>query len=173
MVEWLILAMAVLLAGERMAELALAHRNRQWLTALGAVEYGRQHYYLFFLLHGCWFAGWLSESLTRAGLHELWPLWLALFAGSQVLRYWSIRSLGRNWNTRIFVVPGATMIRRGPYRYLPHPNYLAVAGELFTVPMLFGAWMTAVLATAANGALLLGVRIPQEEEALRQMKGHH
>lgn len=171
MVEVLIGSVAVILMVQRLAELALARRNRQWVVALGAKEYGARHYPLFFLLHGAWMAGWITEALT--GMPELsswWPAWLLLFGAAQSLRYWCIYSLGHYWNTRILVVPGATAVRRGPYRYLPHPNYLAVALELAAVPMLFGCWITAVAATIANGLLLVTVRIPQEEAALKLLR---
>lgn len=171
MVEVLIGSVAAILIVQRLAELALARRNRQWVVALGAKEYGARHYPLFFLLHGAWMAGWITEAL--AGMPELsswWPAWLVLFSAAQSLRYWCIYSLGHYWNTRILVVPGATAVRRGPYRYLPHPNYIAVALELAAVPMLFGCWITAVAATIANGLLLVTVRIPQEEAALKLLR---
>lgn len=174
MVEWLVVGTAMMLVMQRMAELTVARRNRQWLLALGAVEYGARHYPLFFALHGIWLAGWLAEAFARGPvLDGWWPVWLGLFVVTQGLRYWCIRSLGRCWNTRILVVPGATLVRRGPYRYVSHPNYLAVVVELIAVPMLFGCWVTATAATVANGLLLMGVRIPQEEEALRQMRSGH
>lgn len=116
-------------------------------------------------------AGWITEAL--AGVPELsgwWSVWLVLFGVAQSLRYWCIYSLGYYWNTRILVVPGATAIRKGPYRYLPHPNYVAVALELAAVPLLFGCWITAAVATLANGVLLIAVRIPQEEAALKLLR---
>lgn len=171
MVEGLILSLAGLIALQRILEMAVAQRNRQWLLALGAVEYGARHYPLFFLLHGFWFLGWIVEALgSEPELSALWPAWLVLFLAAQVLRYWCIRSLGRCWNTRILVVPGATKVCQGPYRYLPHPNYVAVAVELLAVPMVFNCWVTASIATSANAILLLGIRIPQEEAALRLLR---
>lgn len=171
MVEGLVYSIALFLIVQRLAELALARRNRQWVVALGAKEYGTRHYPLFFLLHGTWLAGWMMEAL--AGIPQLsswWPLWLLVFGAAQFLRYWCIYSLGHYWNTRILVIPGATAVRRGPYRYLPHPNYLAVALELAAVPMIFGCWVTAAAATVANGILLLAIRIPAEEEALKLLR---
>jgi len=171
MVEGLIYSIALFLVVQRLAELALARRNRQWVVALGAKEYGTRHYPLFFLLHGAWLAGWVTEAL--AGVPQLsswWPVWVSIFGAAQLLRYWCICSLGHYWNTRILVVPGATAVRRGPYRYLPHPNYLAVALELAAVPMLFGCWVTAATAAVANSILLLAIRIPAEEEALKLLR---
>lgn len=171
MVNWFICIITVIIVAQRLVELALARRNRQWVVALGAVEYGARHYPLFFLIHGAWLLGWLTEALTGGPqLSSWWPAWLLLFGAAQALRYWCIHSLGHYWNTRILVVPGATAIRRGPYRYLPHPNYLAVALELAAVPMIFGCWLTAAAATAVNGILLVTVRIPQEEEALKLLR---
>jgi methyltransferase len=171
MVDWFIGIITVILIVQRLVELALARRNRQWVVALGAVEFGARHYPLFFLIHGAWLLGWLTEALTGGPqLSSWWPAWLLLFGAAQALRYWCIYSLGHYWNTRILVVPGATAIRRGPYRYLPHPNYLAVALELAAVPMIFGCWLTAAAATVVNGILLVAVRIPQEEEALKLLR---
>lgn len=161
---------AILIVIQRLFELRLAERNRTWAIAQGAKEYGAEHYPLFFILHPGWFVGWLAESILRgARLSRLWWLWLALFAAAQGLRYWAIASLGRYWNTRILIVPGARLVRNGPYRFLSHPNYLAVAMELAAVPMLFGAWLTALIAELLNAALLLGIRIPAEEAALKEL----
>ncbi len=159
----------VFLVGQRLVELRLATRNRRWALAQGAKEVGSGHYPLFFILHVGWFGGWLVEAFGRGpGLGELWGLWLGLFAAAQLLRYWAITSLGSRWNTRILVIPGLTPIRHGPYRYIAHPNYLAVALELLVIPLIFNAWLTALLATLLNAALLLLIRIPAEEKALTE-----
>ncbi|NJN94539.1 MAG: hypothetical protein HC875_10810, partial [Anaerolineales bacterium] len=132
------------------------------------------HYPLFFVLHTGWLIGWIIEARWRgAKLSRFWAGWLALFGAAQGLRYWCIASLGRYWNTRILVIPGAAPVRRGPYRFLAHPNYLAVALELLSVPLVFGAWISALIATALNAALLLGVRIPAEEKALHLLLAEH
>lgn len=166
MVGWL-LAMVAAVAAQRLAELALAVRNRRWLLARGAREYGAGHYPLFVVLHTCWLAGWLAEGFVRGGgPGAAWALWLGLFLVAQGLRYWCIASLGRRWNTRILVLPGVPPVRRGPYRILRHPNYLAVTAELLCGPLIFGAWLTALAAGVANAWLLLAVRIPAEEKAL-------
>jgi len=160
---WLALALVVL---QRMLELRLAQANLRWALSQGAREYGREHYPLFFLLHIGWMLGWLLEGLARQQLSPIWWLWLALFVLAQGLRYWAIQSLGRYWNTRIIIVPGAKRIASGPYRYLRHPNYLAVALELLSLPLIFNAWITALAATLLNALLLLTIRIPAEEKAL-------
>jgi methyltransferase len=99
-----------------------------------------------------------------------WPMPLTLFLLVQPLRYWAILSLGENWNTRILVVPGAKPVRRGPYRYLKHPNYVVVVVEILTFPLIFGAWITALVFSALNAALL-SVRIREEDRALRELAG--
>jgi methyltransferase len=153
-------------AAQRLAELALAARNRRWLLARGGREHAAGHYPLFILLHAGWLAGWLTEGLLRGSdPAPAWPLWLALLLAAQALRYWCIAALGRRWTTRIIVLPRAPRVARGPYRYLRHPNYLAVTVEIICGPLVFGAWMTALAAGLANAWLLLAVRIPAEEEA--------
>lgn len=153
-------------AAQRLAELALAARNRRWLFARGGREHAAGHYPLFVLLHAGWLAAWLAEGLVQGGgAAPAWPLWLALFLAAQALRYWCIVTLGRRWTTRIVVLPGVPRVAYGPYRYLRHPNYLAVTVELVCGPLVFGAWLTALTAGLANAWLLLAVRIPAEEEA--------
>ncbi|AWR86309.1 isoprenylcysteine carboxyl methyltransferase family protein [Meiothermus taiwanensis] len=160
---WVALVWVVL---QRLLELGLAQANLRWALAQGAKEYGREHYPLFFLLHIGWMLGWLLEGLARNQPSPIWGFWLLVFLLAQGLRYWAIGSLGRYWNTRILVVPGGQRITRGPYRYLRHPNYLAVALELWSLPLIFNAWITALTATILNALLLLCVRIPAEEKAL-------
>ena len=159
----------VFLVGQRLMELRLAARNRRWALAQGAKEVGSGHYPLFFILRVGWFGGWLVEAFGRGPvLSELWGLWLGLFAAAHLLRSWAITSLGSRWNTRILVIPGLTPVRHGPYRYIAPPNYLAVALELLVTPLIFNAWLTALLATLLNAALLLLIRIPAEEKALTE-----
>lgn len=170
MVEWPQTVMAAVIVLERLGELILAQRNFSRALARGAQEFGAGHYPLFFLLHTVWLLGWLIES-TGSSLSPFWPAWLGLFACGQLLRYWCIASLGPCWNTRILVIPGLKAVQRGPYRWLAHPNYVAVAIELAAVPLLFGAVKTALVATVANAVLLLLIRIPEEERALQLFYG--
>ena len=161
---WLIL---LFLVGQRLVELRLAARNRRWALAQGAREVGAGHYPLFFLLHVGWFGGWLVEAYGRGPvLSEVWGVWLGVFAAAQLLRYWAITTLGPRWNTRILIIPGLAPVRHGPYRYLRHPNYVAVALELLAIPLICNAWLTALIATLLNAALLLLIRIPAEEKAI-------
>ena len=157
----------VVLAVQRVLELRLARRNEAWVRAEGAKEFGARHYPLFFVLHGGWLVGWVVEGLRQDGLPSLWWVWVAVFLAAQGLRYWAIATLGRRWNTRVLVLAGRAPILRGPYRLLPHPNYLAVALELAAVPLAVGATWTAAISTVLNAVLLLGIRIPCETRALR------
>ncbi len=157
----------VLIVIQRLSELRVATRNYKWAMAQGATEYGADHYWLFIVLHTGWLLGWLVEGWWRgAQLAQLWWLWLGIFVTAQALRYWALTSLGKQWNTRILIVPNADRIARGPYKFIPHPNYIAVVLELLSVPLIFGAWWTAIIASIANAIILLGVRIPAENKAL-------
>lgn len=162
----LVAVTAIALVIQRALELRVAASNRARALRRGAREFGAGHYPAFFVLHLGWAIGWITEALLGRGLDRHWPVWLAAFAAAQALRYWAIRSLGERWNTRVLVVAGDRPIRRGPYRVLAHPNYLAVVIELAAVPMVFGAWRTAIVASLANALLLSLVRIPCERRAL-------
>ena len=173
MVTGLLVVLALVIAGERVLELRLAARNRSLMLSRGAEESGQAHYRWVVLLHSAWFIAWLVEAFARGPqLQLLWPFWLAVFLLAEVLRYWCITTLGIHWNTRILVIPGAPPVRSGPYRFLRHPNYLAVVVDLAAVPIIFNAWITAIVFTVLNLALLLLVRIPAEERALEQAVPH-
>ncbi len=159
----LILAVAV----ERLAELVVSKRNAQWAMSRGGREYGRRHYPVMVVIHtlllvGCAAEVWL---LHRPFLPWLgWPM-LALVVVAQALRWWCITTLGHRWNTRVIVVPDAPLVNAGPYRWLHHPNYVAVVIEGIALPLVHTAWVTALCFTVAN-ALLLTVRIRVENAAL-------
>ncbi len=166
----LVLAVA-LVAVQRLLELRLSRRHERILRARGAVERGREHYPLMVGLHVLWLLSTLVEGLLRGpDLPAYWPIPLMLFLLAQLLRYWVIFTLGENWNTRVLVVPGTKLIRRGPYRYLNHPNYVVVAVEIATFPLIFGAWVTALVFSVLNAALLY-VRIREENRALAELAG--
>lgn len=135
--------------------------------AQGGKEYGAEHYPLFFLLHGSWFVGWVVEAFVRGPLlNAQWWLWLGLFAARAVaplLGYQHPRSPVEYPHSDSHP---AGSVQSGPYRYLRHPNYIAVALELLVIPLIFNAWLTALLATLLNAALLRFIRIPTEEKAL-------
>ena len=153
---------------QRLLELRVAKANERWARAQGATEYGQGHYWTFFVLHPAWVLCLLLEG--RASRSRVnWPM-LALFLLLQPLRYWVMRSLGRYWNTRILIVPNGQRVQGGPFKYLKHPNYAVVALELASGPLAVGAWRTALAFSLLNAALLLGVRIPTEEAALREYR---
>jgi methyltransferase len=160
-----------LVATQRLLELVLSRRNERRVQARGAVERGREHYPLMVALHALWIASTLVEGILRGPeVPALWPVPLALFLLAQALRYWAVFSLGESWNTRILVVPDAKLVRRGPYKYLDHPNYVVVVVEILAFPLIFGAWVTALVFTALNAALLY-VRIREEDRALDELSG--
>jgi methyltransferase len=165
---YVVLVAAVVVA--RGVELAVSERNRRWSMAQGGVESGAGHYPVMVLLHTGLLAGAVVEvlALDRPFLPWLgWPM-LALLIASHALRWWCISSLGRQWCTRIVVVPGRSAVTSGPYRFLRHPNYLAVVLEGIALPLVHMAWVTAGVFTVANAALLR-VRIAAEEQALRSL----
>lgn len=152
---------------ERVGELFLSRHNARILRAIGAEEFGRSHLPWFVALHVTWPLALVAEVVwlgARPG--PQWGLWLGVFVVAQILRYAVIRTLGVFWNVRVLVVPGIRPIRRGPYRWLRHPNYLAVALELLSGAFLFGAWRTGIAATLIH-LVLVRLRVPVEERALR------
>ena len=152
---------------ERLVELLVARRNARWAFAHGGKEFGHGHYPVMVTLHTVLLLGCVVEvwALHRPFLPGLgWPM-LAVAALSQVLRWWCVTTLGRRWNTRVIVVPQAPLVRRGPYRWLHHPNYVAVVSEGVALPLVHTAWLTAAGFTLAN-TLLLAVRIRVENAAL-------
>lgn len=152
---------------ERLAELVVSRRNAAWSLARGGVEYGRGHFGPMVALHTALLVGCLVEVwVRRPEFHPAlgWPM-LALVVAAQGLRWWCIATLGRRWNTRVIVVPELPLVRRGPYRFIPHPNYVAVVVEGFALPLVHTAWWTAVAFTLLN-AWLLSVRIRVEDDAL-------
>ncbi|MDQ1022100.1 isoprenylcysteine carboxyl methyltransferase family protein [Streptomyces afghaniensis] len=155
---------------ERVAELAVSQRNAAWSLARGGVESGRGHYPFMVVLHTGLLVGALVEVWVRRP--DVVPVlaWsmFALVALAQGLRWWCIATLGRQWNTRVIVVPGAARVTGGPYRWIPHPNYVAVAVEGLALPLVQAAWITAVVFTALNG-LLLATRVRAEDAALTRL----
>lgn len=152
---------------ERLAELVVARRNAKWSFAQGGREFGRRHYVVMVALHTALLVGCLVEpwALHRPFLPWLgWPM-AVVVALCQALRWWCIRSLGRRWNTRVIVLPHAQLVKRGPYRFINHPNYIAVVAEGIALPLVHTAWLTALCFTAAN-AVLLAIRVRVENSAL-------
>jgi methyltransferase len=159
----LVLAVGV----ERLAELVVAKRNLAWAMARGGREAGFSHYPVMVFLHtgllaGCLLEVWLGDRPFLPGLG--WPM-VAVVLASQALRWWCIRTLGPQWNTRVVVVPDLPLVSGGPYRFFRHPNYVAVVAEGAALPLVHSAWITALVFTVAN-AVLLTVRIRIENRAL-------
>jgi methyltransferase len=161
-VNWIAAAAVGLVALERIVELWYARRNTRALLGAGGVEVGRDHYPLVVALHTAWLIAILATVPPGAGVSV--PL-VVLFVILQGFRAWVLLSLGRYWTTRVITVPGAPLVRRGPYRFLRHPNYLVVAAEIAVLPLAFGAWAVAVAFSALNAALLAW-RISVEDQAL-------
>ncbi|MFS0552952.1 isoprenylcysteine carboxyl methyltransferase family protein [Brevibacillus sp. 179-C9.3 HS] len=151
---------------QRMAELFIAARNATYIRAKGGYEVGASHYKYIVLLHLLFFLSLMIEVAVKGSgmsLPSWWSIPFVLFLLAQGLRYWCIRSLGKRWNTRIFILPGEAPIKRGPYRFLRHPNYLVVMIEFLMLPLTFSAVVTALTFSLFNAWLLLRVRIPLEE----------
>lgn len=166
MIWYLLLIVAV--AVERLAELVVSQRNRAWSRARGGVEFGARHYPAMVILHTGLLAGCVVEALHRPFIPALgWPM-LAIVLCAQGLRWWCIATLGPQWNTRVIVVPGAPRVTGGPYRFLSHPNYVAVVLEGVALPMVHTAWITAIVFTVLNAALLR-TRITVENDALARL----
>ena len=153
---------------ERVAELVVSKRNLAWSRARGGLEAGASHYPVMVVLHtalllGCLIEGWHRSFVPALG----WPM-LVLVLASQALRWWCIATLGRQWNTKVVVVPGLPRVTGGPYRLFSHPNYMAVVVEGFALPLVRTGWITALVFTVLNAALLT-VRIRTENRALAQL----
>ena len=157
-------------AVERLAEVVVAERHRSVSKERGGVEFGAEHYPAMVTLHTALLAGCLLEPvlLHRPFIPALgWPM-LVIAVAAQALRWWCITTLGYQWNTRVIVIPGAERITGGPYRFLPHPNYVAVIAEGIALPLVHTAWITALVFTILN-AVLLRTRIHVENGALASL----
>jgi methyltransferase len=159
--------LVLLVAFERLIEVNTARRNAEWSFERGGTEHGGGHYPVMVLLHAGLLAGCLAE-VHYAGRPFIaalaWPM-LVLVVAAQALRWWCVAVLGPRWNTRVIVVPGMPLVDRGPYRLMRHPNYLAVVVEGAALPLVHGAWITALCFTLAN-VPLLAVRLRCENAAL-------
>jgi methyltransferase len=166
-------ALVVVVALGRLAELRIANRNFQSLVARGGMEAGAEHYRWMVLLHVLFLAAcplevWL---LDRPFIPALAAVMLVLLSLAALLRWWVISSLEGRWTTRVVVLPGMPPVTRGPYRFLRHPNYLAVIVEIFSLPLVHTAWLTALVFSLSN-AVMLRVRIRAEEAALARASNY-
>tara|TARA_R110001599_G_scaffold158670_1_gene345441 strand:- start:5245 stop:5775 length:531 start_codon:yes stop_codon:yes gene_type:complete len=158
LVTWLMVYIVV----QRLGELVHASRNTKRLLSEGGVEHGADHYHYFIFLHSAWIA---VIALLVDPQHDIHPVMLALFAGTQLLRLWTLASIGRWWTTRIISAPHFDRVKRGPYRYISHPNYLVVVFEIAIVPLMLGLPWVALLFSVLN-AILLRHRIGVENDVL-------
>jgi methyltransferase len=160
-------------AAERGVEMLISRRNARRAFARGGIEVGAGHFGLMVLLHSLFLMACVAEVALLERPWRPWLGWpaLALVAASMGLRYWVIATLGERWNTRVILVPGSAAVSSGPFRYVRHPNYLAVVVELAALPLVHGAWLTAVGFGLANAALLRR-RIRVEEQALMEHCGY-
>ncbi|MGN6147797.1 MAG: isoprenylcysteine carboxyl methyltransferase family protein [Rhizomicrobium sp.] len=156
---WVILGFVAL---QRLAELPYAERNTRALIAKGAVEIGREHYPWLVILHTAWL---IAIFLDIPSPPTIYAIPLALYIALQVLRVWTLVSLGSYWTTRIITLPNAPLVKRGPYKFMRHPNYAIVVGEIAILPLVFGEWRVAIVFSILN-AVILYVRIREEERAL-------
>ena len=154
-------AILALVTLQRLGELWLSNRNTRRLLARGGHEVGARHYPLMVAVHLLWLAAlwWLAPARPIDGF------WLAVFALLQLPRIWVLATLGSRWTTRIIILPGAPLVRAGPYRWVDHPNYMIVIGEIAALPLTFGLWAVALIFTLLNAAVLT-IRIREENRAL-------
>jgi len=169
----LYLALLAALALERLVELVLSARHAAAAFARGGFEVGQRHFRLMAALHVAFLVGCAAEVvlLHRPFRPLLAAPMLALLLLAQGLRYWAVFTLGALWNVRVIVIPGTAAVDRGPYRFVRHPNYLAVMVEGIAIPLLHGAWITAIVFTALD-SMLLAVRVRCEEHALAVHMGY-
>jgi len=161
--SWPALALIGFVIAQRLVELVIARRNTARLLARGGREVGSEHYRLIVGLH----ATWIVSLVVFGWQSALVPAWLVVYAVLQIFRVWILASLGPRWTTRIIIID-EPLVRRGPYRFFPHPNYLLVVAELIAVPMCLGLPLVALVFTILN-ALVLTIRISAENNALRQV----
>ena len=163
MLFWTLIIILIL---QRISELFIARRNEHKLLGEGGVEYDKGGYKVIVAMHAAFFLSFIAEYyILRKSLNSLWPLLLTILVLAEILRYWAISSLGKYWNTKIIVVSGAPLVSKGPYKYLRHPNYMAVVIEIAVVPLIFSCYITSVLFTILN-LIVLRRRIRIEEHAL-------
>ncbi|MFJ5768241.1 isoprenylcysteine carboxyl methyltransferase family protein [Psychrobacillus sp. NPDC093180] len=157
-----------LVIAQRIIEVLIAKRNEKKMLARGAYEVGASHYPYMIALHVSFFVCLIAEVVfLNQRISPLFPLFMLIFLFVQVLRIWCLTSLGTFWNTKIMILPGANVVKSGPYLYIRHPNYVVVCIEIALLPLMFQAYFTAICFTLLNLAML-SVRIPLEEKALME-----
>jgi methyltransferase len=166
MIPFLIFLLFIIL--QRTAELVLARRNERILKTQGAIEFDKDGYKVIATMHVAFFISLICEKVfLHRALNTYWVVSTSLFVGAQFLRYWAIRSLGVHWNTKVLVIPGKKLVARGPYKYIQHPNYVAVITEIAVIPLIFSCYITATVFSLFN-LILLRRRMKIEESAFRE-----
>lgn len=160
--NWIAVAILAFVTAERLLELLLSRANTNRLLAQGAREHGAGHYPLIVAVH----AAWLITLWLLATDRPVDAFWLAMFVLLLLARFWVIATLGPRWTTRIIVLPDAPLVEEGPYRFLNHPNYWVVIGEIAVLPLVFGLPWVALVFSILNAAALT-IRIREENRALR------
>lgn len=151
---------------QRIGELFISQKNEKILKSLGSVEYDRRGYKVIVAMHVCFILSLIAEKIfAQRSLNPYWTFLAAAFVCAQILRYWSIFSLGVRWNTKLITIPGSPLVKRGPYKFLNHPNYIAVIIEIGSVPLLFSCYITFTFFSILNLIFLLR-RIKIEENIL-------
>ena len=171
--RWLFVALIVAIVLERLVELALTRRNARRLVARGGYEVGAAHFPVMALMHTALLVAAPLEVFWLGRVFHPWVGGIALAAvvATMALRYWAVTTLGDRWTARIYVVPGEAPVVGGPYRFLRHPNYVAVIGEVAALPLVHSAWLTSIVFSLAN-AWMLRVRIAAEEKALAESSSY-
>lgn len=165
MTTWMWLFIIAVIA-QRLVELYIAKSNEKWMKDRGGIEKGEKHYKWFIVLHSFFFLSIILEAMLDNRIdNRVNYFLLSIFLITQIGRIWCIHTLGRFWNTKVIVLPSVSLIKKGPYKYVKHPNYIIVAIELFVIPFLVGAQVTAFVFPILH-ILLLKIRIPREEKAL-------
>jgi methyltransferase len=145
---------------QRLSELIIAKRNEKWLLQQGAIEYGRAHYPFMIAMHTFFIVSIITEYLLRGQPPIDW-LFLVIFLIVLSFKFWALSSLGKYWNTKIYRIPGVYPVKKGPYKFLKHPNYMEVVCEIAVIPLVFHLYYTAIIFTILNAAMLT-VRIREE-----------
>lgn len=148
----------------RGAELFHSKRNEIWLRQNGAIEYGEKHYKLIVALHALFFVSLIIEYSLQVE-HSFNELYFILYLLIISIKGWVITSLGKYWNTKILRVPNAPLVKKGPYKFIKHPNYIIVIMEIAVIPLIFNLYYTAILFSLLN-AIVLTIRIKEENQAL-------
>jgi methyltransferase len=154
---------------QRIIELLVARNNEKWIKSKGGYEVGVNHYPYMVAIHIGFFISLIIEFMVfKQAVSRFWLLLFVVFISLQIMRVWVIASLGRFWNTKILVLPGAHVVKKGPFHFIRHPNYVVVTSEIIVIPLMFEAYFTAIVFTLLN-IIILSVRIPKEEAALREV----